>query len=228
VLSSSQLAAHASSIHIIMLNERVQLLEGMTEDAKRSAADAKRSLAATKRAAATQVQEAQAQAAAQAGALQERLLRLSEQKDQLEQDKALFIDAHAVLKARLGAAEDEKRQVQEELAASQDTGSAMCAEVDRLRASVEEMTIQSATSSGDGVAHATVGSGLRRANSALEGERTHLSMETTVSNASSNGSGGSGSYGGGGSGGVDEDGAQAQAAREHRRSFVAASLRPGF
>jgi hypothetical protein len=226
VLSSSQLAAHASSIH--MLNERVQLLEGMTEDAKRSAADAKRSLAATKRAAATQVQEAQAQAAAQAGALQERLLRLSEQKDQLEQDKALFIDAHAVLKARLGAAEDEKRQVQEELAASQDTGSAMCAEVDRLRASVEEMTIQSATSSGDGVAHATVGSGLRRANSALEGERTHLSMETTVSNASSNGSGGSGSYGGGGSGGVDEDGAQAQAAREHRRSFVAASLRPGF
>jgi hypothetical protein len=225
--SASQFAAQASNIHV--LNERVELLEGMAEDAKRSAAEAKRSLAATKRAAATQIQQAQAQGQAQVATLEERIKSLEELNEQLEHDKAIFIDAHAVLKSRLGATEDEKCLVQKELQAAQEGSAAMCAEIDRLRASVEELVTQSAASSGAGVAHATVGSGLRRANSALVGERAHLSMEPTTSDASSNG-------------GSSADAAAANAAvamgkepkgaggttREHRRSLVAVSLRPGF
>ena len=225
--SASQFSAQAANIHV--LNERVQMLEGIAEDAKRSAAEAKRSLAATKRAASTQIEEAQAQGQAQVVTLEERIKSLQELNEQLEHDKAIFIDAHAVLKSRLGATEDEKCSVQQELQAAQEGSAAMCAEIDRLRASVEELVTQSATSSGGGVAHATVGSGLRRANSAIAGERAHLSMEPTTSNASSNGE-------------SSADVAAANAAvamgkeprgtggttREHRRSLVAVSLRPGF
>lgn len=221
--SDSQFAAQVSNIHV--LNERVELLEGIAEDAKRSADEAKRSLAATKRAAATQIQEAQAHGQAQATKLEERINSLEELNEQLEHEKTIFIDAHAVLKSRLGATEDEKRSVQQELKAAQDERAFMCEELDRLRASVEEMVTQSATSSGDGVAHATVGAGLRRANSLLTGERTHLSIGPTTSSTSSNGGSSVGTTAAMAAMGTGE---QPAGAREHRRSLVAISLRPGF
>ena len=225
--SESQYTAQSSSIHV--LNERVELLEAMAEEAKRSAAEANRSLAATKRAAATQITEAQAQAQTQVAALEEQIKSLVQLNEQLEHGKAIFIDAHAVLKSRLGATEEEKRRVQEELKGAQEGSEALCAEIDRLRASVEELVTQSASSSGGGVAQATVGSGLRRASSAFLGERAHLSMRPTSSDGSSNG-------------GSSVDAAAANAAvamgeepkgaggttREHRRSIVAVSLRLGF
>ena len=225
--SESQYSAQSSSIHV--LNERVELLEAMAEEAKRSAAEAKRSLAATKRAAATQITEAQAQAQAQVTALEEQIKSLEELNEQHEHGKTIFIDAHAVLKSRLGATEDEKRRVQEELKAAQEGSEALCAEIDRLRASVEELVTQSATSSGAGVAHATVGSGLRRASSAFLGERAHLSMRPTTSDGSSNG--GSSADAGAANAALamgEEPKGAAGTTREHRRSIVAVSLRPGF
>ena len=61
--------------------------------------------------------QGQAQGQAQVATLEGRIKALEELNEQLEHDKAIFIDAHAVLKSRLGATEDEKRLVQEELKA---------------------------------------------------------------------------------------------------------------
>ena len=166
---TARLAEHTSTIQI--LQEKLGVLEAAVESAQAAQAEAESRAAAD--AARESAQRERAEAARGASEEAAEGLRLS--CAQLERDKALFIDAHAVLKQRLATAEERTAEKQQELEASQEASAALCAEVDRLRASVEELVQQSAMVSG--VAHAAAAERPRRSSSrGLESETTHLTM----------------------------------------------------
>ena len=166
---TARLAEHTSTIQI--LQEKLGVLEAAVESAQAAQAEAESRAAAD--AARESARRERAEAARGASEEAAEGLRLS--CAQLERDKALFIDAHAVLKQRLATAEERTAEKQQELEASQEASAALCAEVDRLRASVEELVQQSAMVSG--VAHAAAAERPRRSSSrGLESETTHLTM----------------------------------------------------
>eukprot|EP01045_Picozoa_sp_COSAG04_P032065 COSAG04_NODE_6159_length_1395_cov_1.932870_1_plen_287_part_00 len=111
-------------------------------------------------------------------ALVENVAPLQEQIRELEQSEALLRDAHTALNERLSTAEAAESRLQAELAGSQEATAAVVSELDRLRASVEEIVLQRAMEVGQARVKVIEGAH-RKADSSLLGERQHLVMEGT-------------------------------------------------
>ena len=115
---------------------------------------------------------------AEKDALVENVAPLQEQIRELERNEKLLIDARASLTERLTYSEDAEERLKAELEQSQDATAAVVSELDRLRASVEEIVLQRAVEAG--VARVKVIDGAhRKLESTLLGERQHLTMEET-------------------------------------------------
>lgn len=115
---------------------------------------------------------------AEKDALVENVAPLQEQIRELERNEELLTDARASLTERLTLSEEAEERLNVELEQSQDATAAVVSELDRLRASVEEIVLQRAVEAG--VARVKVIDGAhRKSESALLGERQHLTMEGT-------------------------------------------------